>query len=109
MGQVLKDFPENVFVNLIFSAGYGDCGGNQKEAVFDAGYKECYDNRGKVDEILELINTKWNELTDDTEKQQKLARLKEIMHHSQKMYDHFLNTGKEISDSRRGHNYEGID
>lgn len=109
MGQVLKGFPENVFVNLIFSAGYGDCGGSQKEAVFDAGYKECYDNRGKVDEILELINTKWNELTDDTEKQQKLARLKEIMHHSQKMYDHFLNTGKEISDSRRGHNYEGID
>ena len=62
-----------------------------------------------TEEILELINTKWNELTDDTEKQQKLARLKEIMHHSQKMYDHFLNTGKEISDSRRGHNYEGID
>ena len=106
MGQVLKGFPENVFVNIIFSVGYGDCGGSQKAAIFGAGYKACYDNRSKVDEILELINTKWNELTDENEKQQRLAKLKEIIDSSQRMYDHFLNTGKEINENRRGHKHE---
>lgn len=101
LGQVLNGFPENIFVNIIFSAGYGNLGGNQKSEVYEKGFKICYDNKEKIDEILRLINIKWDNLPD-SKKQEELNKLKQIFADSQRMYNHFLDTCKMMGEDTKG-------
>ena len=98
--QIYPEFGDDPHIIILYALGYGRVDTSKKKESFDEAWKRCYDNRDKVDRIIEIFNTDWGSVPEFERETLKLE-LDEILRYSKIKLGKFISKAKGMGENQK--------